>query len=93
MPRPYEPHADAIRTAHAIVDDLGHKLAFAARGADPAEIENARHDLVVRIAQAITDAEQAAIERAQDCPRPDSGPGSGMGDPYQLFLRLPSGPP
>ncbi|GJD50285.1 hypothetical protein OPKNFCMD_3024 [Methylobacterium crusticola] len=60
MPRPHEPHADAIRTARTIVAHEGARLAEAARGAAEQAIEDARHDLIVRIAQAIVDAEEAA---------------------------------
>jgi hypothetical protein len=66
MPRPHEPHADAIRTAREIVDDEGSTFAAAARSGDQAAIDAARQDLVARIAQAIVDAEQAASEGPAD---------------------------
>jgi hypothetical protein len=64
MARPHEPHADALRIAHQIVDEAGARLAQAVREADAPAIADARHDLAVRIAQAIADAEHAA-ERAR----------------------------
>jgi hypothetical protein len=60
MPRPFEPFADALRTAREIVRDRGGTLAEAAVQADPRAYDEACNALVVRIAQAIVDAGEAA---------------------------------
>jgi hypothetical protein len=64
MTRPREPVADAYRIARSIVLEEGGALAFAARGADEAVIEEAGARLACRIAEAILDAERNAIGEA-----------------------------
>lgn len=59
MTRPHEPFADAIRTARAIVELEGRALTDAGYG--PA-FDRAYDLLVLKIAQAIVDAEEAARE-------------------------------
>jgi hypothetical protein len=59
MPRPFEPFADALRTAREIVRETGGGLAEAAVQADPRAYDEACNALVVRIAQAIVDAGEA----------------------------------
>lgn len=66
MPRPHEPHADAIRTARRILDEAGGRLVQAIREAQPEAIADACQDLVIRIAQAIVDADRAATAAARD---------------------------
>ncbi|GJE03323.1 hypothetical protein [Methylobacterium isbiliense] len=65
MARPHDPHADALRAARRIVEDAGMRLVQAAHHNDPTAIADACHNLVVSIAQAIVDAEQAAAEQGQ----------------------------
>lgn len=65
MAQPYEPDADAIRFARQIVDGAGCKLAQAIHAEDQQAIAGARHDLVVRIAQAVMDAEHIAADQAR----------------------------
>ena len=67
MARPHEPFADAIRTARAIVETEGRAMADAARGPD---FERAYDALVLRIAQAIQEAEESG--RAAAAPEPES---------------------
>ncbi|MCJ2137191.1 hypothetical protein MKK69_24635 [Methylobacterium sp. J-026] len=63
MPRPFEPFADALRTAREIVRDRVGAVAEAAVQADPRAYDAACDALVVRIAQAIVDAgEEAAAQ-------------------------------
>ena len=64
MTRPKEPLADAYRIARAIVLEEGSALAFAARSADEAAIEEAGSKLACRIAEAILEAERDAVEEA-----------------------------
>ena len=66
MPRPFEPFADALRTAREIVRDRGGTLAEAAVRADPRAYDEACNALVVRIAQAIVDAGEAATTHGRD---------------------------
>lgn len=65
MTRPREPVADAYRIARSIVLEEGSGLAFAARGADEAAIEEAGARLACRIAEAILEAERQAAQDAQ----------------------------
>ncbi|MEE7447186.1 hypothetical protein MRF4_04805 [Methylobacterium radiotolerans] len=66
MPRPFEPFADALRTARDIVREQAGAIVEAAVRADPHAYDEACNVLVVRIAQAIVDAGEA-------------GPGHGLG--------------
>ena len=66
MARPHDPHADALRAARQIVDDAGMRLVQAAHRNEPQAIADACHNLVVRIAQAIVDAERGAAEQGQE---------------------------
>jgi hypothetical protein len=63
MPRPFEPFADALRTAREIVRERGGALAAAAGQSDHRAYDEACDALVVRIAQAIVDASEAATSR------------------------------
>jgi hypothetical protein len=65
MARPHDPHADALRAARQIVDDAGTRLVQAAHLNEPKAIADACHNLVVRIAQAIVDAEHSAAEQGR----------------------------
>ncbi|MEG9529452.1 MAG: hypothetical protein MIL41_27385 [Hyphomicrobiales bacterium] len=60
MPRPFEPYADALRTARDIVRERGVAVAEAAVQADPRAYDEACNALVLQIAQAIVDAGEAA---------------------------------
>jgi hypothetical protein len=66
MPRPFEPFADALRTARDIVRERGGAIAQAAVQADPCAYDEACNALVVRIAQAIVDAGEAATAQGRD---------------------------
>lgn len=66
MTRPREPIADAYRTARAIVLEEGSTMAFAARRADEAAIEEAGAKLICRIAEAILEAERNAVAEASE---------------------------
>ncbi|KQS81854.1 MULTISPECIES: hypothetical protein [Methylobacterium] len=59
MPRPFEPYADALRTAREIVREQAGTVVEAAVRADSHAYDEACHVLVVRIAQAIVDAGEA----------------------------------
>ena len=72
MARPHDPHADALRIARQIVDDAGMSLVQAAHHNEPKAIADACHNLVVRIAQAIVDAEHGAAEQGRE--REDAQP-------------------
>jgi hypothetical protein len=63
MPRPYEPLADALRTAREIVRERAGAVAEAAVQADPRAYDEACYALVVRIAQAIVDEGEATTAR------------------------------
>jgi hypothetical protein len=65
MPRPFEPFADALRTARDIVRERGGAVAQAAVQADSRAYDEACNALVVRIAQAIVDAGEAATTHRQ----------------------------
>jgi hypothetical protein len=65
MPRPFEPFADALRTAREIVRERGGGLAEAALQADPRAYDEACNALAVRIAQAIVDAGESATAHRQ----------------------------
>jgi hypothetical protein len=60
MPRPHEPYADALRVARQITRDHVGDIAEAAVKADPQAYDEACNALVVRIAQAVIDAAEAA---------------------------------
>lgn len=66
MPRPLEPFADALRTARDIVRERAGAIAQAAVQADPCAYDQACDALVVRIAQAIVDAGEAATALGRD---------------------------
>ncbi|KAA0124013.1 hypothetical protein CIW48_10725 [Methylobacterium sp. P1-11] len=59
MPRPFEPYADALRTAREIVREQAGAIVEAAVRADSQAYDEACNVLVVRIAQAIVDAGEA----------------------------------
>ena len=59
MPRPYEPFADALRTAREIVRERAGAVGEAAVQADPCAYDDACDALAGRIAQAIVDAGEA----------------------------------
>ena len=64
MPRPYEPYADALRIAREIARERVGDVAEAAVQANPRAYDEACNALVVRIAQAIVDAAEAARHRS-----------------------------
>ncbi|AIQ88772.1 MULTISPECIES: hypothetical protein [Methylobacterium] len=66
MPRPFEPFADALRTARDIVRERAGAVAQAAVQADPHAYDEACNALAVRIAQAIVDAGEAATAHGRD---------------------------
>ena len=59
MPRPFEPYADALRTAREIVRERAGAVVEAAVRADSQAFDEACNVLVVRIAEAIVDAGEA----------------------------------
>ncbi|MCJ2090153.1 hypothetical protein MKK88_29835 [Methylobacterium sp. E-005] len=64
MPRPFEPYADALRTAREIVREQVGTIVESAVQANAQAYDEACNVLVVRIAQAIVDAgESAALYR------------------------------
>ncbi|MFE1599784.1 hypothetical protein [Methylobacterium sp. ID0610] len=87
MPRPHEPHADAIRTARRIVEEAGTRLVQTVRDGDAQAVSDACHDLVVRIAQAIVDAERTTAD--QDRGRREASP-DGTDDPSAHFRSWPA---
>jgi hypothetical protein len=66
MPRPFEPYADALRTAREIVRAQAGTLVEAAVQANSHAYDEACNTLVVRIAQAIVDAGEAAAGSRRD---------------------------
>ena len=60
MPRPHEPFADALRTAREIAGTEADALVRAAAQPDGDAYAEARQALILRIAQAIIDAEETA---------------------------------
>ncbi|WP_457106071.1 hypothetical protein [Methylobacterium sp. P5_C11] len=70
MPRPFEPYADALRTAREIVREQAGAIVEAAVRAESQAYDEACNVLVVRIAQALVDAREA-------------GPGGGLDRGYE----------
>ncbi len=66
MPRPFEPYADALRTAREIVREQAGAIVEAAVGADSQAYDEACNVLVVRIAQALVDAREAGLGHGLD---------------------------
>ncbi|MCJ2049038.1 MULTISPECIES: hypothetical protein [unclassified Methylobacterium] len=66
MPRPFEPYADALRTAREIVREQAGAVAEAAVQANAHAYDEACNGLVVRIAQAIVDAGEVAVGYRRD---------------------------
>ncbi|MGH1590974.1 hypothetical protein ACRBEV_24680 [Methylobacterium phyllosphaerae] len=66
MPRPFEPYADALRTAREIVREQAGAIVEAAVRADSQAYDEACNVLVVRIAQALVDAREAGSGHGLD---------------------------
>jgi len=66
MPRPFEPYADALRTAREIVREQAGTLVEAAVQKNSQAYDEACNVLVVRIAQAIVDAGEVASGYRRD---------------------------
>lgn len=66
MPRPFEPYADALRTAREIVREQAGAVVEAAVQANAHAYDEACNVLVVRIAQAIVDAGEVAVGYHRD---------------------------
>lgn len=66
MPRPFEPYADALRTAREIVREQAGAIVESAVQANAQAYDEACNGLVVRIAQAIVDAGEVAAGYRRD---------------------------
>ena len=66
MPRPFEPYADALRTAREIVREQVGTIVESAVQKNSQAYDEACNVLVVRIAQAIVDAGEVAVGYRRD---------------------------